>query len=282
MKIIKSAREMQKEAIQQKKSGVTIGFVPTMGFLHNGHTSLIKEARKRCEWLVVSIYVNPLQFAPNEDLDSYPRAPEEDAHLCAAEGVDVLFMPEELYEDNHSSYVNVEELTNELCGASRPTHFKGVTTVVARLFGLVQPDIAIFGEKDFQQLAVIRAMVRDLAMPIQILGGKLVRDHDGLALSSRNRYLSKEQRTRAVSIFQTLSLIQNAVAHGENNTHLLLKIARESLQVDELDYLEFVDPQTLRPLKKLDTEARVLIAAWVGNTRLIDNMALYPQGSGHE
>ena len=282
MKIINCARELQKEALRQKKKGTVIGFVPTMGFLHKGHTSLMQQARQKCDWLVVSIYVNPLQFAPNEDLDNYPRAPESDSKLCEAEGVDVLFMPQTLYESDHSSFVEVEELTKELCGSSRPTHFKGVTTVVARLFGLVQPDIAVFGEKDYQQLTVIRRMVRDLAMPIQILGGTLVRDHDGIALSSRNRYLSEDERERACSISRTLFRIQESVATGEFNTHALRKIARENLTVDELDYLEFVHVDTLRPLKNIEKEARVLIAAWVGNTRLIDNMLLKAKEPSHE
>ena len=267
---------IQKDLLTYKRTGKTIGFVPTMGFLHEGHASLMECARSQCDILVVSIYVNPLQFSPNEDLETYPRDPERDEKICLEQGVDIIFRPEQLYSQDHVTYIRVEELSKNLCGASRPSHFEGVATVVARLFGLIQPDIAVFGQKDFQQLAIIKQLVRDLAMPVVIIGAPLIRDHDGLALSSRNRYLSPEQRTQAQSISKTLLLIQEQVQQGNTQTHALRKLARESLLVDELDYLEFVHPDTLLPIKEMTAPTQLLIAAWVGSTRLIDNIRLEP------
>jgi pantoate--beta-alanine ligase len=268
MNICTDPQKMQKIALEKKREGCTIGFVPTMGFLHKGHASLMKHARSQCDFLVVSIFINPLQFAPNEDLDVYPQDPNGDEEICTRMGVDVLFRPKELYLPNHSTFVDVNGLSDRLCGASRRTHFRGVCTVVARLFGLVQPDIAVFGEKDYQQLAVIRQLVQDLAMPINIIGAPLIRDADGMALSSRNRYLSEEERKRARSISQALFSIQKSVQ--------LRKLARDVLKVDELDYLEFIDPINLTPVKKIYAPIRLLIAAWIGRTRLIDNILLEP------
>ena len=276
MHTISSPIDAQKYCLAQKKSGKTVGFVPTMGFLHKGHASLMRIARAKCDFLVTSIYVNPLQFGANEDLDVYPRDPEGDTRLCQYEGVDLLFMPTELYSKQHSTFVHVDGLTDKLCGASRPTHFRGVTTVVARLFGLIQPDIAVFGEKDYQQLAVLRRMSKDLALPIDIIGAPLVRAEDNLALSSRNRYLDPQQRKRALSISQTLFSIADLVTKGEFDIHVLRRKARDILQVDELDYLEFVHPDTLVSVKAITQPTRLLIAAWVGQTRLIDNLLLTP------
>lgn len=247
-----------------------------MGFLHRGHTSLFDLARSECDWLVASIYVNPLQFAPGEDLDSYPRDREGDREKCRAHGVDCLFMPENLYSPEHCTHVDVRELGHGLCGGSRPTHFQGVTTVVARLLGLVQPTVAVFGEKDYQQLAIIRAMVRDLAMPIEIIGGSLVRDEDGLALSSRNAFLSAEERTRATSIHRALEAMQRAAIDGEKCTKTLLELGESMMEVDRLDYLEIRDGLSLEPLAELRPRSRVFAAAWVGRPRLIDNMELLP------
>jgi pantoate--beta-alanine ligase len=242
-----------------------------MGFLHEGHLSLMEQARHNCDHLVVSIYVNPLQFGPNEDLETYPRDPEGDATKCASVGVDTLFLPTDLYDSDHSTTVTVSELTEGLCGSSRPGHFDGVTTVVARLFGLVQPTIAVFGEKDYQQLAVIRRMVRDLCMSVQIIGGPLVRDHDGLALSSRNKYLSVQNRERALTLRKALLIIRDSPLPQAADR---LAVAREVLDVDTLDYLQIVHPDSLKPLQRIDGEARALVAAWIGQTRLIDNMAI--------
>lgn len=206
MQIIRTRKELQQFALAEKRSGKVIGFVPTMGFLHDGHLSLIDIAREKADTVIVSIFVNPTQFAPTEDLDQYPRDFDRDAALCAEHKVDVIFAPEpeEMYREDASTWVTECELSKPLCGASRPTFFRGVTTVVAKLFLLAQPDFAVFGLKDAQQLFVIKRMVRDMDFPIEIIPGALVRDSDGLALSSRNRYLSADERTRALSIHKSL------------------------------------------------------------------------------
>lgn len=276
MRVVTSPAALQQEMLAHRAAGRTVGFVPTMGFLHRGHASLFDVARPRCDVLVASIYVNPLQFGPTEDLDRYPRDPEGDARTCAEHGVDVLFMPESLYPPGHQTRVLVPGLSTGLCGKDRPTHFEGVTTVVSRLFGLVQPTVAVFGEKDFQQLAVIRRMVEDLAMPVEIVGGPLVRDEDGVALSSRNAYLSTTERARARTLSQALFSMQRAVAAGERHVDTLLTAARNHLDCDEVDYLEVRDPRTLQPLTAIDGPARAFGAARYRGTRLIDNVALTP------
>jgi len=265
---------LQREALRRRARGETIGFVPTMGYLHEGHTSLMTIARERCDWLVASIYVNPLQFGAGEDLDRYPRDLKGDAHKCEKAGVDLIFVPDTLYADDHSTTIAVDKLTTGLCGASRPGHFNGVTTVVARLFGLIQPHVAVFGEKDYQQLAVIRRMVRDLAMPIEVVGGPLVRDDDGMALSSRNAYLSPEARLRGRSLSQAMFTMQRLAQEGETSAKLILDAGQQVLQVDRLDYLQVVDAHTLAPIAVLDRPARAVVAAWMGATRLIDNVDL--------
>lgn len=265
---------MQEQARQWRRAGLRVGFVPTMGFLHRGHGSLMALARPRCDRLVVSIFVNPLQFGPNEDLARYPRDLAGDTRLCAAEGVDALFVPERFYDPDHSTNVSVSGLTQGLCGAARPGHFDGVCTVVARLFGVVQPDLAVFGEKDYQQLAVIRRMVRDLCMAVEVVGGPLVRDEDGLALSSRNAYLSAEQRQRGLSLHRALFAM---AASREREVAALRALGLAALRVDRLDYLEVVDAETLSPLQLVDRPARALVAGFVGATRLIDNVAISPR-----
>jgi pantoate--beta-alanine ligase len=254
----------------------TIGFVPTMGYLHEGHLSLVHQAREHSDVVVVSIYVNPTQFGAGEDLSKYPRNPERDQKLLADAGADALFFPENhtMYPDGFHTYVNVEHLTRHLCGASRPTHFRGVTTIVTKLFNIVRPHVAVFGEKDFQQLAVIRKMVSDLNMGIQILGGKIIRDPDGLAMSSRNQYLSPDDRRNALLLSQSLQRIQDLYRAGERDTAKLCEpIQKEFAQTDgiTLDYLEIVDADSLDILPIASDNARVLIAAYVGQTRLIDN-----------
>jgi pantoate--beta-alanine ligase len=276
MRIETDPHALQAEALSRRARGERIGFVPTMGFLHAGHTSLMELCRPRCDWLVASIFVNPLQFGPREDLSTYPRDPEGDALKCRAAGVDVLFVPSGFYEADHSTTVHVSGLTEGLCGESRPGHFDGVTTVVARLFGVVQPSIAVFGEKDYQQLATIRRMARDLALPIEIVGGPLVRDSDGLALSSRNVYLSPEDRRRALSLSRALRHLGERIGEGERDASALLAAGRAQLEVDRLDYLELRDPLSLRPLARIDGPARAFVAAVVGRTRLIDNLAVGP------
>lgn len=254
-----------------------IGFVPTMGFLHEGHVSLMERIRPEVDALIVSIFVNPLQFGPNEDLDRYPRDPDGDRAKCAAVGVDCLFIPdgpEDFYPSDFSTTVSVAGLTDGLCAANRPGHFDGVTTVVARLFNITRCDVACFGEKDYQQLAIVRRMVRDLAMPVEIVAGGLVRDRDGLALSSRNKYLTPEQRNRALSLHDALFTIRDAVLSGERDVPTLLERGRARLDVDQLDYLTIVDKDDLQPLDRVEGPCRALVAAHVGATRLIDNVAL--------
>lgn len=276
MRIYTDPHALQAEALTRRARGERVGFVPTMGFLHAGHRSLMELARPRCDWLVVSIFVNPLQFGPSEDLSRYPRDPEGDAALCAAAGVDALLLPPTLYDADHSTTVEVGGPSEGLCGASRPGHFAGVATVVARLFGLVQPSFAVFGEKDYQQLAVIRRLTRDLALPVEIVGGPLVRDTDGVALSSRNAYLSPDERQRARTLSAGLFALQAAAAAGERRAEVLLSTAAARFAVDRLDYLELRAADTLAPLATLDRPARALVAAFVGRTRLLDNVPVEP------
>lgn len=278
MEIVRTPEEMAAWAESTAGSGRSIGLVPTMGFLHDGHGSLMSLLRPRVDRLVVSIYVNPLQFGPNEDLDRYPRDPEGDARRCERLGVDVLFMPTDLYPDGFATSVSVHGLTDGLCGASRPGHFEGVATVCARLFGLTRASLATFGEKDFQQLMVLRRMVEDLALPLRIVPGALVRDTDGVALSSRNKYLSAEQRERATSLHRALFAMRDAVAAGVTDAAGVLAEGRARLVCDRLDYLELVDARTLRPIDRVDDRpARALVAAFYGSTRLIDNVAVGPE-----
>ncbi|MCB9758284.1 MAG: pantoate--beta-alanine ligase [Alphaproteobacteria bacterium] len=271
MQTLTRTAAIAEQALAWRAQGLRVGFVPTMGFLHRGHTSLMELARPRCDKLVVSIFVNPLQFGVNEDLDRYPRDPEGDAAKCRAAGVDVLFVPDDFYPPDHSTRVRVEGLSEGLCGTSRPVFFEGITTVVARLFGVVQPTVTVFGEKDYQQLAIIRRMVRDLALPIEVLGGPLIRDDDGLALSSRNAYLSPAQRARALSLHRALFAM---AAAEERDAAALIALGRSILDVDTFDYLEIRDAVTLAPLETVDRPARALVGCWIGGTRLIDNVAI--------
>lgn len=280
MRIITDPTQMMDEARALRAAGRRIGFVPTMGFLHVGHTSLMRQARPLCDTLVVSIYVNPLQFAPHEDLDRYPRDPEGDLEKCQGAGVDLVFMPPALYAPDHSTRVRVSGLGEGLESDSRPHFFEGVATVVARLFGLVKPAVAVFGEKDYQQLRVIQQMVADLALDIDVIGGPLVRDDDGVALSSRNAYLSPRDREMARSLHRALFAIRDAIAAGERDLERLLALGRGLLEVDRLDYLEIRDGASLRPLSAIPDpqpgalRPRALVAAVVGRTRLIDNTGL--------
>lgn len=275
MQILRSAAEMTRWAEVQHRLGRTIGFVPTMGYLHEGHGSLMDLLRPQCDGLVVSVYVNPLQFGPNEDLARYPRDPEGDAKRCAHHGVDVLFMPADLYPDGFSTSVRVHTLSDGLCGASRPGHFDGVATVCARLFGVTRADVAVFGEKDFQQLMVLRRMARDLALPVRIVPGPLVRDTDGVALSSRNKYLSPEERRRAASLHRAL---REMAASGLREAHELVALGASHIDCDRLDYLEVVDAETLAPIERVaERPARIAVAAFYGHTRLIDNLAVGPE-----
>lgn len=271
MQILHTADEMMRWADARRAARQRIGLVPTMGFLHRGHASLMDQVRPRCDALVVSIYVNPMQFGPNEDLARYPRDLPGDLALCEAHDVDAVFAPDDLYGPDFSTRVRVSGLTERLCGLSRPVHFEGVTTVVARLFGLTRADVSMFGEKDYQQLAVIRRMARDLAIPVEVLGGLTVRDDDGLALSSRNKYLSADDRRRALSIPRALAAVARS---SERDVATLLAQGVAALDVDRLDYLELVDASSLEPLQTVDRPARLIVAAFVGGTRLIDNVAV--------
>lgn len=280
MQILRTPESMRAWSEACRAASLTVGFVPTMGFLHAGHVSLMERLRPQVDRLVVSVFVNPLQFGPGEDLDRYPRDPEGDAAVCRRAGVDVLLMPESperFYPDGFATSVSVHGLTDVLCGASRPGHFDGVTTVVARLFGLVGPTVAAFGEKDWQQLVVVRRMVEDLALPVRIVPGPIVRDADGLALSSRNKYLSDAERPRALTLNRALRTMAEAEAAGETRVDALLAAGRAALDVDRLDYLDIVDALTLRRLERIDRPARALVAAFVGRTRLIDNLSLGPE-----
>ena len=263
--------EMTALAEGWRREGLRIGFVPTMGFLHEGHVSLMRRAAELADRVVVSVYVNPLQFGPNEDLSRYPRDPEGDAAKCEAAGVHALFMPADLYPSGFSTAVTVDRLTTRLDGVHRPGHFDGVATVVARLFGVVRADLAVFGEKDWQQLQVVRRMVRDLALPVTIVPGELIRDPYGLAMSSRNSYLAADERRRALSLSRALRAMASA---PEADPEKLVAIGRRELDVDSLDYLEVVDGETLEPVERVYRGCRALIAARIGKTRLIDNLAV--------
>ncbi|MFT4624713.1 MAG: pantoate--beta-alanine ligase [Myxococcota bacterium] len=277
MRTITSVAEMIAVAEAARGAGRMVGLVPTMGFLHVGHVSLMTRLRAEVDVLITSIFVNPLQFGPTEDLGRYPRDPEGDARKCADAGVDLLFIPDPFYPESFSTSVAVADLTERLCGASRPTHFGGVTTVVARLFGVTRCDAACFGEKDFQQLMVIRRMVRDLALPVRIVPGPLVRDDDGVALSSRNAYLSADQRRRGRSLHQALFAVRDAVAAGERRRDVLLALAARTIDCDRVDYVDLVDAETLLPVDVVEGPSRVLGAAYYGATRLIDNVAVGPE-----
>ena len=287
MKVIGSISQMQKTCKGLKAKGRTIAFVPTMGYLHDGHLELMSCGRKKADVLVVSIFVNPTQFGPNEDLAKYPRDLEGDLKKCKDKGVDIVFTPTEkdMYEPDHQTYVEVEKVTKDLCGASRPRHFRGVTTIVAKLFNIVQPDVAIFGQKDFQQLITINQMVKDLNFSTKIIGLPTVREKDGLAMSSRNNYLDQEKRKLAANICKTLQAIRDKAKKGEGSTKNLIGKGLEVLNSNsgiDLEYLKICDCETLEPTEKLKSEAIVAIAAKIGSTRLIDNIKISLKGGTHE
>ncbi len=277
MIIIKESKIIQKELIELKKKNKKIGFVPTMGALHQGHISLIREAKKENDIVVVSIFVNPKQFGPNEDFSKYPRLHEQDSALCEKETVDFLFLPDEksFYEPDHLTYVEVENLSNIHCGKTRPGHFRGVTTVVLKLFNIVQPDKAYFGKKDFQQLTIIKKMVKDLSLPIEIIGCPIIRDFDGLALSSRNKYLTEEERKSALSISKSLIKAKELILNKERNPEKIYKIIFNILNATpnlKIDYISIVDDKLLLPITKIENNSVILLACYVGTTRLIDNL----------
>ncbi|NOZ61594.1 MAG: pantoate--beta-alanine ligase [Calditrichaeota bacterium] len=279
MKIVKSIREMQQLSDELRCQGKKIGFVPTMGYLHEGHLSLLREAKKRCDVLVMSIFVNPTQFGPNEDFAQYPRNFERDSRLAEKEGCDVIFSPdtEEMYPENYLTSVEVEEITNILCGASRPGHFRGVTTVVAKLFNAVKPHVAVFGQKDAQQAVVIKRMTRDLNFDIDIIIAPIVREHDGLAMSSRNTYLSPEEREQALVLNRSLKMAEELILSGERDAETVKQKMKDMIneQPDaKIDYVEILHPETLEFQSKIKSDVLIALAVKIGKTRLIDNLVV--------
>jgi len=279
MQIIREPSEMQAAARAWKRAGRRIGFVPTMGYLHEGHLSLVALARQRADVVVLSLFVNPLQFGPREDFGRYPRDLARDERLCREAGVDVLFRPEaeDMYAPDRSVFVEETSLGLGLCGASRPGHFRGVTTVVTKLFNLVLPEVAVFGEKDAQQLRIIRRMVRDLNLPVEIVPGPTRREPDGLAMSSRNSLLSPEERAAAPVLRRALDEVERRYAAGERSSVRLVETLRAVIATApgaRVDYLEVVDDETLQPVSQLTRPALVALAVYFGNTRLIDNTVL--------
>jgi len=279
VKLISDVQEMQRFALEQKRQGRRIAFVPTMGFLHQGHASLLREGRRRGDLLVLSIFVNPTQFGPNEDLDRYPRNLEGDCALAEQCGVDVVFAPTAggMYPPGFQTTVSLGPLTEPLCGASRPGHFNGVAVVVTKLFGIVQPDLALFGTKDFQQLAVIRQMTADLNLAVEVVGMPIVREPDGLAMSSRNSYLTPEQRQQALCLYRAVQRVRRLFDSGESSVERLLYEAQCEIETAvgaEIDYLELRDGRTLQPVTQAGPGTLLALAVRIGSTRLIDNTLL--------
>jgi len=258
-----------------------LGLVPTMGALHEGHLSLVRAARAKSDVVAVSIFVNPTQFGPNEDFARYPRNFERDCDLLKQEKVDLVFAPsvQEMYPDTNTSWVEVQGMSDRLCGKSRPGHFRGVTTVVAKLFNVIGPDLAFFGQKDAAQVAIIRRMVRDLNIPVQIEVGAIVREPDGLAMSSRNAYLTPGERKSALVLHRSLMRVKELFMHGEHSAEKLISTAKSELTAEsviKLDYFEIVDPETLEAMTVITKPALAAVAVFIGNTRLIDNALLEP------
>jgi pantoate--beta-alanine ligase len=279
MKVCKTIDEMRASSRVARHSGMRLGLVPTMGALHEGHLSLVRAAKAKCGSVAVSLFVNPLQFGPNEDLAKYPRTFERDVELLEKEGVDILCAPtsEEMYPPGAVTFVTVEGLSEKLCGKSRPGHFRGVTTVVAKLFHIVEPDLAFFGQKDAAQVTIIRRMVRDLNLPVEIIVCPIVREPDGLAMSSRNAYLNPQERKSALVLHGSLMQVKSRFEQGERNAAALIESAKPVLAQEpavRMDYFEIVDPTTLDPIRALTGRALVAVAGFVGNTRLIDNILL--------
>ena len=276
MKIAATVEEIRSAVKAWKKEGLSVGFVPTMGYLHEGHQSLMQKAVSENDRVVVSIFVNPMQFGPSEDLESYPRDLEKDASLCEASGVDLIFHPEpkEMYHSDFSSFVEMHGPTESPCGESRPAHFRGVCTVVTKLFNIVQPDCAYFGQKDAQQLAVIQQMVRDLNLDVTVIGCPIIREADGLAKSSRNSYLSADERKAALVLSQALEVAKQLLANGEQNAAKIRNAISETIQAEPLakvDYVELVDARTLQQVDSVERPVLVALAVYIGKTRLIDN-----------
>jgi len=277
IKVIRSPRAMQDACLKLRARGKTIGFVPTMGALHDGHLSLIARARRENDAVVVSIFVNPTQFGPSEDYLKYPRPFSHDKDLCRAAGVDILFAPgvAAMYTQDHKTFVNVAKMSDVLCGAARPGHFRGVATVVNKLFNIVAPSSAYFGKKDFQQLAIIKNMVRDLNIPVKIVSCPIIREPSGLARSSRNRYLSDIERDHAQKLSRSLSLARRLITRDgiSNPARITAEMASiiKTIPGARIDYIKICNPETLEELKTIETRALIALAIFIGKTRLIDN-----------
>jgi pantoate--beta-alanine ligase len=279
MKVLSTIAETRAVARALKASGKKLGLVPTMGALHEGHLSLVRLAKQQCDAVAVSIFVNPKQFGPNEDFAKYPRAFERDQRMLEAEGVDLLFAPpvEEMYPPGSTTSVNVEGLSERLDGISRPGHFRGVTTVVSKLFHIVEPNKAFFGQKDAAQVAIIKRMVRDLDLPLEIVVGPIVRELDGLAMSSRNAYLTPSERKQALVLSRALRAVEAQVDKRETNTNRLVDVAKQTFAEEpgvRVDYIAVVDPDILDPIDDVRKGALIAVAAYVGRTRLIDNVVV--------
>lgn len=276
MKIVDKIVDVRLQVSMWKKQGFKVGFVPTMGYLHEGHKSLIKTAAEENDKVVVSIFINPIQFGAGEDLESYPRDIERDSKLCEEAGTDLIFNPEreEMYYDDFCTFVDMDNLTGELCGKSRPIHFKGVCTVVSKLFNIVTPDRAYFGEKDAQQLAVIKRMVRDLSIGVEIVGCPIVREEDGLAKSSRNTYLSNDERKAAVILSKSLEEGRKCLINGERDSKKIISVITDVINKEPLakiDYVSVVDSLSMEDVSTVDKSVLIAIAVHIGKTRLIDN-----------
>jgi len=279
VKVIPTVEQMQERAESLRQGGRRIACVPTMGFLHDGHLSLMRLARRRADVLVVSVFVNPAQFGPEEDFETYPRNLERDLELCAKEDVDIVFTPKTgaLYPNGYQSYVKLQHLPHHLCGLSRPVFFTGVATVVTKLLNIVRPHSAVFGEKDYQQLLVIRRMVQDLNFNTEIIGAPIVREKDGLAMSSRNAYLTPDQRPAALTLYRSLLQARKRIETGERDAARILKEVRDLITAQpetHIDYLSICDPETLIDVERIDRPALMALAVKVGKTRLIDNTIL--------
>jgi pantoate--beta-alanine ligase len=279
MEIIVQTKEMQRRAEQRRREGMIIAFVPTMGYLHEGHLSLMQEGRKRGDCLVASIFVNPTQFGPAEDYDRYPRDLKQDLKLIQRVGVDICFTPSvaEMYPDGFQTFVEVERVTQSLCGISRPHHFRGVTSVVAKLFNIVKPHLAFFGQKDYQQLIAIKRMVKDLNMDIEVVGMPTIREPDGLAMSSRNAFLNQKKRKEAARLYRSLVKGKELFAQGERSAATILQEVRRIIEEEksaDIDYVKICDAHTLEDIEEIKGEAIIALAVKMGKTRLIDNIIL--------
>ena len=281
MEVLRTIADLRRWREERRRRGETVGFVPTMGYLHRGHLALMEEAKRRADHVVVSIFVNPKQFGAGEDLDKYPRDLERDLRLCQGMAVDAVFTPEgaEMYPPGFQTRVVVEQLSQNLCGRYRPDFFPGVATVVTKLFCLVRPDVAVFGEKDYQQLVVVRQLSRDLHLGVEVVGHPTVREEDGLAMSSRNAYLSPEQRQSALSLSQSLLAARRLVAEGERRVSVLVERVKAMIEAKphtKVQYAQVVDGETMADLAEVTPRAVMALAVFVGTARLIDNMRLWP------